>query len=51
MAAIWWVTTIGFVLCLGFVGGTFFHFLRESLYSEDCRKSRLKRSENDSYYN
>ncbi|PEQ84790.1 hypothetical protein CN481_22340 [Bacillus sp. AFS006103] len=38
MAAIWWITTIGFVLCLGFVGGTFFHFLRNSLDSEDAKR-------------
>lgn len=38
MAAIWWITTIGFVLCLGFVAGTFFHFLRNSLDSEDAKR-------------
>ncbi|CAH2717400.1 hypothetical protein BACCIP111895_04592 [Neobacillus rhizosphaerae] len=36
MAAVWWVTTIGFILCLGFVGGTIFHFLRGTLNSEDA---------------
>lgn len=38
MTAIWWVTTIGFVLCLGAVGGTFFHFLRGALNSEDSSR-------------
>ena len=33
---IWWVTTIAFVLCLGFAGGTFIHFLRQGLDSEDA---------------
>lgn len=34
----WWVTTIGFVICLGFVGGTMVYFLRESLNSEDAKR-------------
>ncbi|WP_169802758.1 hypothetical protein [Neobacillus soli] len=38
MTAIWLVTTIGFVLCLGFVGGTIFYFLREALNSEDASR-------------
>jgi len=33
--ATWWITTIGFILCLGFVAGTFFHFLSGALHSED----------------
>jgi hypothetical protein len=36
--AIWWVTTIGFILCLGFVGGTIFHFLSQGLHSEDAKR-------------
>ncbi|MFL6554988.1 MAG: hypothetical protein ACJ8MO_02585 [Bacillus sp. (in: firmicutes)] len=36
MAPIWWVTTIGFVLCLGFLVGSFIHFLRRALNSEDA---------------
>jgi hypothetical protein len=36
--AIWWVTTIGFILCLGFVGGTLFHFLRQGLNTEDSTR-------------
>jgi hypothetical protein len=38
MTALWWVTTIGFVLCIGFVCGTIFHFLREVLHSEDATR-------------
>jgi hypothetical protein len=36
--AVWWVTTIGLVLCLGFVGGTFIHFLRGALDSDDAKR-------------
>jgi hypothetical protein len=36
--AIWWVTTIGFILCMGFVGGTLFHFLSQTLNSEDSTR-------------
>lgn len=38
MTAIWWVTTIGLVLCLGAIGGTFFHFLRGALDTEDSTR-------------
>jgi hypothetical protein len=38
MTAIWWVTTIGFVLCLFAVGGTFIHFLRGALNTEDSSR-------------
>jgi len=48
MAAIWWVTTIGFVLCLGFMGGIFFHFLRESLSNEDSTRIDKIDSDKDS---
>ncbi len=48
MAAIWWVTTIGFVLCLGLVGGIIFHFLREALPSEDATRIDQNTSDNDS---
>lgn len=34
----WWVTTIGFVICLGFVGGTMVYFLKGSLNSEDATR-------------
>ncbi|WP_462408750.1 hypothetical protein [Neobacillus sp. Marseille-QA0830] len=33
--ALWWVTTIGFVICLGIVGGIMVHFLRTALDTED----------------
>jgi hypothetical protein len=33
--AIWWITTIAFVLCLGFAGGVFIHFLRQGLDTDD----------------
>nr|WP_263323205.1 hypothetical protein [Neobacillus sp. Marseille-Q6967] len=32
----WWITTIGFVVCLGFVAGIMFYFLKGSLNSEDA---------------
>jgi hypothetical protein len=38
MAAIWWITTVGFIVCLGFVGGTFFHFLSGALNAEDSTR-------------
>ncbi|MDR7077129.1 hypothetical protein J2Y03_002152 [Neobacillus niacini] len=34
----WWVTTIGFIICLGIVGGTFVYFLRGTLHSEDATR-------------
>lgn len=45
--AIWWVTTIGFVLCLGFVGGTIFSFLREHLDSDDAKRIDSIKNEHD----
>lgn len=36
--ALWWITTIGFVLSLGFVGGILFHFLRGALHTEDSTR-------------
>ncbi|WP_175596887.1 hypothetical protein [Bacillus sp. MRMR6] len=33
-----WVTTIGFVICLGIVGGTLVYFLRGALNSEDSTR-------------
>jgi hypothetical protein len=35
MAAIWWITVIGFVCCLGIVAGTWVYFLKKALNSED----------------
>ncbi len=34
----WWVTAIGFIICLGIVGGTFIYFLRGTLHSEDATR-------------
>jgi hypothetical protein len=34
----WWVTTIGFIICLGFVGGIMVYFLRGALNSEDSTR-------------
>jgi hypothetical protein len=34
----WWVTAIGFVICLGLVGGTMVYFLRGTLDSEDSTR-------------
>ncbi|MFB6469481.1 hypothetical protein ACE38V_22360 [Cytobacillus sp. Hz8] len=33
-----WIMVIGFVICLGVVGGTFFHFLSSSLDTEDSKR-------------
>jgi hypothetical protein len=33
-----WITTIGFVLCIGFVGATIFHFINEGLNKEDSTR-------------
>ena len=35
---IWWVTTIGLLLCLGFVCGTLFHFINGGLDSKDSTR-------------
>ncbi|WP_179301770.1 hypothetical protein [Neobacillus jeddahensis] len=45
MSAIWWVTTIGFVLCLGLVAGTLFHFLNKALHSDDAARIDELKSE------
>ena len=34
----WWITAIGFIICLGFVGGTIVYFLRGTLNSEDSTR-------------
>ncbi|WP_173719800.1 hypothetical protein [Bacillus massilinigeriensis] len=40
-----WITVIGFVICLGVVGGTLFHYLRSAMNTEDStRIDRLKES-------
>ncbi|HLO10733.1 MAG TPA: hypothetical protein VK190_00605 [Pseudoneobacillus sp.] len=33
--AIWWITALGFLLCLGFIGGIFVYGLKGALHSED----------------
>lgn len=38
MAALWWATTIGFVICLGILCGTWLHFLRRGLNTEDSTR-------------
>jgi hypothetical protein len=34
----WWVTSIGFIICLGLVGGIIVYFLRGTLNSEDSTR-------------
>ncbi|WP_180960203.1 hypothetical protein [Neobacillus cucumis] len=46
--AIWWITTIGFVLCLGIAGGTFIYFLRQGLDSDDTKRIDQVKSDQDS---
>jgi len=36
--AVWWVTTIGIVICLGFVAGIMIYFLKGALDSEDSTR-------------
>jgi hypothetical protein len=43
----WWVTAIGFIICLGFVGGIFVYFLRETLNSEDSTRIDTEKKEID----
>jgi hypothetical protein len=43
----WWVTAIGFIICLGFVGGIFVYFLRETLNSEDSTRIDAVKKEID----
>ncbi|MDR4945652.1 hypothetical protein [Neobacillus cucumis] len=45
---IWWITTIAFVLCLGIAGGTFIHFLRQGLDTDDAHRIDKIKSEQDS---
>lgn len=35
--AIWWITTIGIILCLGFVGGILVYGLKGALHSKDSK--------------
>jgi len=43
--ALWWATTIGFIICLGIVTGTMIHFLRQALDSNDAK--RIDKIESD----
>lgn len=36
--AIWWITTLGFLLCLGFVGGIIMYSLKGALDSHDASR-------------
>lgn len=36
-----WIMTIGFILCLGMVGGTLFYFLHSVLNREDSTRVDL----------
>ncbi len=33
-----WVTTVGFAICLGIVGGVFIYYLKTALDSEDAHR-------------
>ncbi|WP_223589651.1 hypothetical protein [Neobacillus bataviensis] len=46
--ALLWITTIGFLLCLGFAVGTWIHFLRNGLNSEDAKRIDPIPEENES---
>ncbi|MED3625208.1 MULTISPECIES: hypothetical protein [Neobacillus] len=35
---IWWILTIGFLSCLGLLGGTLVYFLKQALHSEDATR-------------
>jgi hypothetical protein len=43
----WWVTAIGFIICLGFVGGILVYFLRGTLNSEDSTRIDPDKKETD----
>ncbi|WP_442598010.1 hypothetical protein [Neobacillus sp. D3-1R] len=36
--SMWWITTIGFIICLGFFGGIFVYALRNALPTEDSTR-------------
>ncbi|MCM3569179.1 NDUFA4 family protein [Neobacillus mesonae] len=36
--ALWWITLIGLVVCLGIAGGVIFYYLRQALNSEDAER-------------
>ena len=38
MAALWWITVIGFICCLGIFAGTWVYFLKNGLNSEDATR-------------
>jgi hypothetical protein len=43
----WWVTAIGFIICLGIVGGTLVYFLRGTLNTEDSTRIDPVKKETD----
>jgi hypothetical protein len=45
--AAWWITTIGFIICLGIVGGTMVYFLRGALNSEDSTRIDPNKTDNE----
>ena len=48
--AILWITVIGFIICLGLVGGVFIYFLRGALPSDDSKRIDPIKTENDDYH-
>jgi hypothetical protein len=42
-----YVTLIGFIICLGLVGGVFIYFLRGALPSEDSKRIDPIKTEHD----
>jgi hypothetical protein len=38
LMALWWITTFGLVLCLGFIGGTMIYGIKGALHSDDSTK-------------
>ncbi|MHC0036183.1 hypothetical protein [Pseudoneobacillus sp. C159] len=36
--ALWWITAISMVMCLGFIGGAFAYGLKGALQSDDSTK-------------
>ena len=46
--ALWLITTIAFVLILGFAGGAFIHFLRQALDTDDSKRVDKIKSDQES---
>ncbi|MCH6265641.1 MULTISPECIES: hypothetical protein [Neobacillus] len=47
---VWWVTTIGVVICLGLAGGVLVHFLRSALDIEDSTRIDKIDSNNETQF-